>query len=100
MPKWPRSSGPVRKELGCCGMFMRSSYRRSGDVRSARGADEGADLVRVLHAGRAFDAGRHIDAASTRDAQRFRHIAGIDPARKHERNRYVEFLQKVPVEWL
>ena len=35
---------------------------RMRDVRRARGADEGADLVGVLFAGRALDAGRDIDA--------------------------------------
>ena len=39
--------------------------------RRARGANEGADFVRVLFARRAFDARRHIDTGRARDAQRF-----------------------------
>ena len=64
-------------------------------VGGARGADEGADLVRVLLAGRALDAGGDIDARRARDAQRLGHIAGVEPARQHERNARIEPLSSV-----
>ena len=66
----------------------------------ARRADEGADLVGILLAGRALDAGRDIDAGRARDAQRLGDIAGIEPARQHERNTGIEILAAGPVERL
>ena len=67
-------------------------------VRGARGADEGADLVRVLFARRAFDARGHIDARRARDAQRLGDIAGVEPARQHERHARIDALEQRPVE--
>jgi len=54
------------------------SYWHSSAKRSAHRADEGADFLRVLHAGRAFDPGGNVDAGRARDAQRFRDIIGIE----------------------
>src|SRR6476620_2037365 len=81
-------------------MVMSSSYRHSSAKRSARRTDEGADLVRILHAGRTFDAGRYVDAGRARDAQRLRDVCGIEAAGKHERNWQVESFEQVPVERL
>ena len=47
-----------------------ATFARAGAGRLARGADEGADLVGVLHARRALDAGRHVDRRRAGDAQR------------------------------
>src|SRR6187402_1531366 len=66
--------------------LLRRNIRYSGAKRSARRADEGANFLRILHAGSAFNAGRHVDAASTRDAQRLRHVCGIEPPGQHEWN--------------
>src|SRR6516165_4345409 len=125
MPKCPRSSGPVRKELGCwtdiaalsltlrgrifsrktgvhfsgkCSIYPAcSSARHDGAqcvrarrpcelrIGRARGAHEGANLAGILLPRRALDARGHIDTVRPRDAQRLLEIAGIKPAREHER---------------
>ena len=46
----------------------------------ARRADEGADLLGVLVAGRPFDAGRHVDPARPGDAHGLGDIAGVETA--------------------
>ena len=47
-------------------------------VARLRRADEGADLVGILLARRALDAGGDIDAGRAGDAQRLADIAGIE----------------------
>src|SRR5882724_5952171 len=79
---------------------MASSYRHSGAKRSARRANEGADLLGVLHAGRAFDAGGDIDARSARDAQRLGDIDRIEAAREQVGKRQLEAFEQMPVERL
>ena len=75
---------------------------RDGGLQTcrARGAYERADLVRILVAGRALDAGGDVDAGRPGDAQRLRHVLRIEPAGKHERHRGIEVLEQVPVEAL
>ena len=68
---------------------------RSGDARRAH---EGADLIRILFARRALDAGGDVDAGRARDAQRLADIAGVEAARQHERHAGIEIFQKMPVE--
>ena len=94
MPKCPRSSGPVRNELGCGDGHASRPSQASADVGCARGADEGADFVRILFARRALDAGRHIDAGRAGDAQRLGDIAGVEPARQHEWNCRIDALEQ------
>src|SRR5579885_100672 len=102
MPKRPCSSGPVRKELSCC-TAIKNALRDGVDLCRrgiARGADEGADLTKILPAWRRLDAGRDVDARSVRDAQGFGHIGGVEPARQHERHVSADMLQKVPIKGL
>ena len=54
--------------------------------------------IRVFVARAALDAGGNIDAGSTGDAQGFADVAGIEPAREHERHTGIEILQKAPFE--
>src|SRR6516162_8432118 len=74
--------------------------RRACELRigRARGAHEGADLAGILLPRRALDAGGYIDAVRPRDAQCLLDIAGIKPAREHERHRQIEVLQEAPIE--
>src|SRR5262249_1037227 len=116
MPKCPRSSGPVRNELGCWMVMRLRSYLlferdlirkpvptfrdhalsferdlirkpvptfrdparvcRSG----ARGADEGADPVRILLARGTLDPGGDVDRRRPRDRQRLAHIGRVEAA--------------------
>src|SRR5258708_38533106 len=112
MPKWPRSSGPVRKELGCW-TDIDSTFRNllvqkpTGletywqlGIGLAGGADEGANLLDVLLARRMLDTAGYVEAIRPGDSERLRHIAGIEPARKHERYRPSEIFQKPPIERL
>src|SRR4051812_42874660 len=106
MPKWPRSSGPVRNEFGCCSAVMSGSRRHIGDrarqactrlvvllafgwnrwfVRKAtRSAHEGPDFFNVLVARGALDARGHIDRGRARNPQRLGDVAGIEAAGEHE----------------
>ena len=93
MPKCPRSSGPLRKELGRLRI-----HRTINSSLDARGADEGADHLGILDAGRALHAGGNIDAAGAGDANGLRDIAGMKPARDHERQFEIEIFQHMPVE--
>ena len=68
--------------------------------RLARGADEGANLLDILLARRALDAGGYIDARRAGHGQRLRDVAGIEAARQHERDAHVEALEQRPVERL
>src|ERR1700722_6416232 len=114
MPKCPRSSGPVRKELGCwtdiaalrsrtCavrGRARRIAARRQLRIGRAGGTDEGANHVGILLAGGALDARGYIEAVRPGDAERLADIAGIETARKYERNAQREILQEAPIESL
>src|SRR5215831_3235328 len=101
MPKWPRSSGPVRNELSCCTVMGTVPLRRRVDIarlRHARCADESADPVRILHARCTLYAGGYIDAGGAGDAQSLADIVGIEAAGKHERHARIDILQKPPIE--
>ena len=99
MPKCPVSSGPDRNVLGCWMLmrYSRLSHSRCG-LRLPRRADEGADLVRILFARRALDAGGDIDAGRPRDRQRLGDISGIETTGKHERDARIKVFQQRPVE--
>src|SRR5262249_14986390 len=74
---------------------------RARDVcRLAGRADEGADLVGILHAGRTLHAGGHVDATRARHLERGCNVAGIEPARQHELHAGVELFEQAPVERL
>src|SRR5437773_331187 len=64
----------------------------------ACGADEGADHLDVLDAGRALDARGDIDAAGLRDANSLRDVIRGQAARDHERQFEREVFQHMPVE--
>src|SRR5262249_56643898 len=101
MPKWPRSSGPVRNELSCCTAMGTVPLRRRVDIarlRHARCADESADLVRILHARCTLYAGGYIDARGAGDAESIADIVGIEAARQHEGHARIDILQKTPIE--
>src|SRR5215469_1669743 len=101
MPKWPRSSGPVRNELSCCTVMGTVPLGRRVDIarlRHARCADESADLVRILHPRCTLYAGGYIDARDAGDAQSLADIVGIEAAGQHEGHARFDILQKTPIE--
>src|SRR3954454_18312129 len=105
IPKWPVSSGPVRKEFGFSGLTKVSSRGRLLAARACRGkrahrGDEGGDAGRVLHPGGALDTGGDIDAARARRGQRVADIARVEAARQHPRPISGEASQNRPVERL
>src|SRR3979409_355055 len=63
-------------------------------------SDERPDLVGILLAGGALDAGGDVNAARAGDAQRLGDIVGIEPAREHEWYADLEVLEQPPVEAL
>ena len=81
---------------------MRSDASAAVERRSAgaRGADEGADLVGVLLARRALDAGGDVDTRRPRDAQRLRHIAASRPPESMNGTGTSRPASSVPVERL
>src|SRR5262249_4799196 len=95
-PKWPRSSGPVRNELGCA-TFIGGSQSGDRCRRSARRANEIADLAEILFAGRTFDPRRDVHAGRAGDAQSFGDVVRIEPAGEHVGNRKIKLFQQMPV---
>src|SRR5262249_1519643 len=101
MPKWPRSSGPVRNELSCCTVMGTVPLGRRVDIARlghARCADESENLVRILHARSTLYAGGYIDAGGAGDAQSLADIVGIEAAGQHEGHARIDILQQTPID--
>src|ERR1700730_4940232 len=97
MPQCPRSSGPLRKELGRFGFISAFRHGRAKALLSrlprssstcgrerqiilgrALGADKAADLLGILDTGGALVARGHVDAAGAGDPIGLRDIIGVE----------------------
>src|SRR6516165_370103 len=147
MPKWPRSSGPVRNEFrfwsGTASSFLdravfqgtgvlkrvqqkwnpvlRPDTRQKntkeqdddskirhlalsaprGRTKSFHGPNigyEGLDLSGVLHAGRGFDARRHVHTLGFRGMDCFHHVQGVEPSSQQPGLFGLDRAEQAPVE--
>ena len=78
---------------------MRPSQPCAHRCREPRGRRR-ENLFGILDTRRTFDPGRHVDRRRAGDAQRLGHVGGVEPAREHERNAWIDAGEEVPVEAL
>src|SRR2546429_104615 len=78
----------MRRRLACCGDVLRAAI-----CHPAGGGNEAADLVDILLARRALDAGGYIHSRRGGDAQRLDNVVGVEPAREHIRQDNIDMFK-------